>query len=85
MNYRIFIALIVTYFFQSLMAVAASIYSLSRLTQIILASIVLSHGLIKAVAIGQLLGAHMFLLYNGMSTYDYVMEQREIKKLNDRH
>lgn len=73
------------YFTLSAFAIAIAVYMLTQVAAVALASIVLAHGLIKASVLGQLLFTHFWFLHQGLTTYDYVMEQREIIKAEALH
>ena len=36
---------------------------------------------LKAIALAHLLSLHVFLMVNNMTTFDYIMEQRELDEL----
>ena len=37
---------------------------------------------LRIIALGQLLFTHLWLIRNGMSTYDYILEKREIEEID---
>ena len=74
-NYRHFFIVVATYLLHSTYIGCIAAFILSGTQNLkVLSSIVLIESFIKVFVLGQLLVTHIWLYYNGMSTYDYVME-----------
>ena len=90
-NYRSFLMLISLYLALSILIFGLSIHFLIKLYfsgtysqhLYVFTYILLIMSLIKTIALTHLFGLHTFLIMNNMTTFDYIMEEREINELRE--
>ncbi|TNV84011.1 hypothetical protein FGO68_gene112 [Halteria grandinella] len=91
-NYRYFLALVILTLFHGMLNFSQSVYliylDLIRsqppfLWPLILNFIILAHSFAKSIALGQLLFMHLWLIFKGMTTFDYIMQMRDIQEAKE--
>lgn len=89
-NYRSFLWLVTLYLALSLFLLGISLHFLVLLYGpqrhlpiyiFVLTYILVVMNTLKVGALGHLLGLHVYLIINNMTTFDYIMEQRELQEL----
>ena len=90
-NYRLFFNLVGFYLLYSFMILALTIYLSVKLhneetasTSLIPVYILLSQSLFRCLSLSQLFFFHIYLsLFMGMTSYDFILESRELKELRN--
>lgn len=91
-NYRYFMALVIFTLFHGILNFSQALYLIVSdfktvgsipTWPLVLDFFVLVHGFAKIIALAQLLFMHLWLLYKGMTTYDYIMQMIDIEEAKE--